>query len=360
MNSSASAGKARAIRVLLVDDSPVSLELLCRMLANAADIQVLGRAHDGVQALDMLAQLQPDVLCTDFHMPQMDGLTLTREVMARHPLPILIVSVSVQAHQKHNIFSMLEAGALDILAKPRGGPDGNFGAIADELITKVRILAGVKVIGRRKLPAPANGVPQPLVLGSAVTGARIIGIGASTGGPQAFDAILRQLPANFGLPLVCVQHIAQGFMAGLVDWLSNNCRIRICTAQEGAEPESGHAYFPADGRHIELDAKGRFHCSSAIAHNGHRPSVDRAFGSLARCHGAAAVGVLLTGMGRDGAQGLLEIRRVGGLTLAQDEPSSVVFGMPGSAIALGAARHVLALEKMAPALLALQKEQTRS
>jgi len=164
---------------------------------------------------------------------------------------------------------------------------------------------------------------------------------------------LRQLPADFALPLLCVQHIAQGFMQGLVAWLASNCKIRVCTAQEGAEPQAGTAYFPPDDRHIEIDASGRFRCSSALAVSGHRPSVDIAFSSLARHYGASAVGVLLTGMGKDGAQGLLDIRRAGGLTLVQDEASSVVFGMPGAAIELGAALHVLALDKIGPALCAL-------
>jgi two-component system chemotaxis response regulator CheB len=344
------------IRVLLVDDSALSLELVSRMLAAAPDIEVVGRAHDGAQALELIEQLHPDVICTDLHMPKMDGLALTRELMVRHPLPILVLSISVQAEQEHNIFSMLEAGALDVLAKPRGGPEANFGVIANDLITKIRILSGVKVIGRRKTaPGAATSTPAapPVSLGVTAGALRIIGIGASTGGPQAFEGILRQLPANFALPLVCVQHIAQGFMQGLVDWLASSCKIRVCTAQEGAELCPGTAYFPPDDRHIEIDASGRFRCSSALAVSGHRPSVDIAFSSLARHYGAGAVGVLLTGMGKDGAQGLLDIRCAGGLTIAQDEASSVVFGMPGAAIELGAALHVLALDKIGPAMCAL-------
>ena len=355
MNQPGSANAIPVIRVLLVDDSAISLELLARMLATTPDIKVVGRAHDGVEALALIEQVRPDVICTDLHMPHMDGLALTQALMSRHPLPILVVSVSVQDDQKHNIFAILEAGALDILAKPRGGIDGNFGVVANDLITKIRILAGVKIIGRRK--ANEKLVSKPAASALALNGtpgvARMIGIGASTGGPQAFDAILRQLPADFAVPLVCVQHIAQGFMAGLVDWLAGNCKIRVCTAQEGKTPQAGSAYFPPDDRHIEVDASGRFRCSRAMAVSGHRPSVDIAFGSLARCYGAAAVGVLLTGMGKDGAQGLLDIRRAGGLTLVQDEESSVVFGMPGSAIELGAARHVLPLEQVGPALRSL-------
>jgi len=338
-----------------VDDSPLAVELIRRMLANAPDIHIAGVAGNGVEALALIEQLHPDVICTDLHMPVMDGLALTHEVMATQPLPILVLSVSVQAEQGRNIFAMLEAGALDILAKPRGGTEDNIGVIGKDLITKIRILSGVKVIGRRKTARAATSIPAvpPLPLGVAAGKLRIIGIGASTGGPQAFEGILRQLPADFALPLLCVQHIAQGFMQGLVDWLAGSCRIRVCTAQEGAEPQAGTAYFPPDDRHIEIDASGRFRCSSALAVSGHRPSVDIAFSSLARHYGASAVGVLLTGMGKDGAEGLLAMRRAGGLTLAQDEASSVVFGMPGAAIALGAACHVLPLAKVGPTLRSL-------
>ena len=164
MNPPSLRGSAPVIRVLLVDDSALSLELISRLLAVAPDIEVVGGAHDGAQALELIEQLQPDVICTDLHMPKMDGLALTRELMVRHPLPILVLSISVQAEQEHNIFSMLEAGALDVLAKPRGGPEANFGVIANDLITKIRILSGVKVIGRRKTAATSTPAAPPMAV----------------------------------------------------------------------------------------------------------------------------------------------------------------------------------------------------
>lgn len=354
MNQQTANSMARDIRVLLVDDSALSLEIIRRMLAAAPEIQVVGTAANGVEALELIPQVRPDVICTDLHMPKMDGLELTRMVMTRNPLPILVLSVSVRAEQTHNIFQMLEAGALDILAKPRGGQESDFGIIANDLITKIRILSGVKVIGKRRaeIDAAAKALP-PSLSGLAASPPRIIGIGASTGGPQALEQVLGQLPADFPLPLLCVQHIAQGFMQGLVTWLASCCRIRVRTAIEGTQPLAGTAYFPPDDRHIEIDAEGKFRCSSALPFGGHRPSVDIAFSSLARSYGAAAVGVLLTGMGQDGAQGLLDIARAGGLTIAQDEGSSVVFGMPRRAIELGAARQVLPLEQIGPALCGL-------
>ena len=354
MNQQSANGNGRTIRVLLVDDSPLSVEIIRRMLATAPEIQVVGAASNGVEALERIPQVRPDVICTDLHMPRMDGLALVREVMARHPLPILVLSVSVQAEQKHNIFQMLEAGALDILAKPRGGLESDFGVTAQDLITKIRILSGVKVIGKRRAAGIAVAEQAPLSLaGPAAAAPRIIGIGASTGGPQALQTVLGCLPGDFPLPLLCVQHIAEGFMQGLVDWLAACCRIRVRRAEEGAAPHPGTAYFPPDERHLEIDDAGTFRCSSALPFSGHRPSVDIAFSSLARRYGAAAAGVLLTGMGQDGAQGMRDIARAGGLTIAQDEGSSVVFGMPRRAIELGAAKHVLPLDQIGPALCGL-------
>jgi two-component system chemotaxis response regulator CheB len=343
-----------SIRVLIVDDSPVSVEVIRRMLETAPEMVVAGTAGNGVEALELIPRVRPDVICTDLHMPKMNGLELIREVMARHPLPVLVLSVSVQTEQKDSIFQMLDAGALDILAKPRGGLQSDFGVTAHDLITKIRILSGVKVIARRRSAAgAAEAEALSVTLGITASLPQIIGIGASTGGPQALARVLGHLPADFPLPLLCVQHIAEGFMQGLVDWLAGSCRIRVCTAIEGAPPLAGTAYFPPDDRHLEIDDAGRFRCSGSLPLSGHRPSVDIAFSSLARRYRDAAAGVLLTGMGVDGAQGMLDIARSGGLTIAQDEPSSVVFGMPRRAIELGGARHVLPLAQIGPAICAL-------
>lgn len=339
------------IRVLIVDDSRFSIEIIRRLLAAAPEIEIVGTASNGVEALELIPRVRPDVVCTDLHMPKMDGLELTRVVMTQNPLPILVLSVSVRAEQEHNIFQMLEAGALDILAKPRGDRESDFGIIAHDLITKIRVLSGVRVLRKRAGARKAVGQAMPPLQKPDTSSApRIIGIGASTGGPQALEAVLNNLPPDYPLPLLCVQHIAEGFMQGLVDWLARSCRIRVRTAVEGAQPLPGNAYFPPNDRHLEIDDAGVFRCSGALPFSGHRPSVDIAFASLARRYGASAVGVLLTGMGQDGAQGMLDIARAGGLTIAQDEESSVVFGMPKRAIELGAASQVLPLDQIGPAL----------
>ncbi len=345
---------AGRIRVLLVDDSPLALEVIRRMLAGAADIEVAGTAANGVEALERIARLRPDVLCTDLHMPTMDGLRLTQAVMARHPLPILVMSTSLQANQRDNIFALLEAGAVDILAKPLGGLEADFGVMAHELATKIRVLAGVKVFRRRPGAEASAAAPcAPAYVPGAGGAARIVGIGASTGGPQALATLFGALPADFPLPLLCAQHIAPGFTQGLVKWLAGVSRIRVCSAQEGDRPAPGHAYFPPDNRHLELGESGRLHCSDSLPVDGYRPNTDLLLSSLARGHGAGAVGILLTGMGQDGAQGMLDIFRAGGQTIAQDEQSSTVFGMPRRAIELNAARHVLPLDQIGPCLLRL-------
>jgi two-component system chemotaxis response regulator CheB len=346
----------RRIRVLLVDDSPLSLELFRRMLATDPEMQLVGVARDGREALAKMTEARPDVICTDLHMPVMDGITLTREVMRTRPVPILVMSISLQESQQDNIFAMLEAGAVDILAKPLGGLEMNFDKMAADLILKIKILSGVKVFRRLAKNAPAEadaGQPPEKMLQLPPMLPRIICIGSSTGGPQALDTILSTLPREFPLPILCVQHIALGFMQGLVSWLANSCRIRVVIAEAGMKPEPGTVYFPQEDRHLEIDQDGRFRCSGLPAVGGHRPSVDLAMTSLARYHWDRAAGVLLTGMGQDGALGLLEILRAGGYTIAQDEATSVVYGMPRCAVELGAARVVMPLPQIAGGLLSL-------
>jgi two-component system chemotaxis response regulator CheB len=349
------------IRVMIVDDSPIAIEFVRRMLLTAPEIRIVGTASNGLDALALIPRVRPDVICTDLHMPKMDGLEFTRAVMMRFPLPILVLSVSVGPERTHNIFQMLEAGALDVLPKPRGGLESDLGLIAHDLVTKIKILSGVKVFTRRPTAvAAATEAPPSPWSGLAAPSPRIVGIGASTGGPQALERVLGQLPSDYPLPLVCVQHIAEGFMQGLVDWLASSCRVRVRVAVEGEMLLAATAYFPPSDRHLEIDNAGAFRVSNALPVDGHRPSVDITFSSLARSYGASAVGVLLTGMGQDGAQGMLDIARAGGTTIAQDEQSSAVFGMPKRAIELGAVRQVLPLEQIGPALRGLVAERALS
>lgn len=343
------------IRVLLVEDSQIALVLLKRILNSSPEIDVVGEAHTGLEALQLIPKVEPDVICTDLHMPYMNGLELTTEVMTLYPRPILVISVSVQTDDSRNIFQLLDAGAVDIFPKPTLGLLADDEVFRNELINKIKILSGVKVFRkRRKLPTQ-NLLVENLAAFSDQSFARpkVVVIGASTGGPQALKELLSKLPLDFPLPVICIQHIYVGFLQGLLDWLAVGCRLPIQIAQPGDLPKPGRIYFAPEQQHLELDARGRFIYSDSPPVAGHRPSVTVTFTSVAKFYGQACVGILLTGMGRDGAEGMQAIARAGGFTIAQDEASSIVFGMPKAAVELGAAQQVLPIHAIAPRLLSL-------
>jgi two-component system chemotaxis response regulator CheB len=343
------------IRVLLVDDSPIVLHILQRLLSRSPEIQVVGTAADGKKALDLLPALHPDVICTDLHMPIMNGLEFTRAVMDSFPRPILVVSVSVEPGSP-NIFRLLEAGAVDILPKPRDILNGDMDELANELASKIRILAGVRVF-RRRNDAPAAAVSKPAlslaVMPRPQAPLHMVVIGASTGGPQALRDIFARLPAAFPLPIVCIQHIGSNFLSEMVTWLGEVSPLQVRKAAQGESPHPGMIYFAPEDAHLEFDDGGRFALSLAGPIDGHRPSVTATMRAAARCFGAGTLGVLLTGMGRDGADGMASIAAAGGITIAQDEASSVVYGMPKQAAELGAVQHILPLEQIAQSLVTL-------
>ncbi|HEX8235566.1 MAG TPA: chemotaxis-specific protein-glutamate methyltransferase CheB [Abditibacteriaceae bacterium] len=330
-------GVRTPIRVLLVDDSPLVLTLLGRMLAQSPEIQVVGKAHNGKEALKLIPQLQPAVICTDYHMPIMDGLEFTKAVMAEHPRPILVISSVVGPDNNERVFALLDAGAVDVFPKPSGGWGAGDEA-AQQIIAKIKILAGV-VVFKRASPKPSTATTEKSA--PPVTPVRIVAIGASTGGPQALQEILTQLPPDFPCPVLCVQHISEGFLQGLVEWLAAQCRVRVKIARSGETPLPGTVYFPEEETHLTVDNRGRLLSSHQPAVSGHRPAVDVLFNSVAAHYGNSAVAALLTGMGSDGAIGMQAIAHASGVTMAQDEASCVVFGMPRQAIEAGAARYIL-------------------
>lgn len=343
------------IKVLLVDDSPVALAVLKRMLAKSRGIEVVGTAANGREALQLIPQVKPDVVCTDLHMPVMDGLEFTQEVMASHPLPILLVSISGNTDSL-NAFKVLEAGAVDVFQKPRAHFELDFEKHAPELASKIKILAGVHVFRRRRSDsALIAGIAGDNQLNPRVARPkaplRMVVIGASTGGPQALLAILTRLSADFPLPIICVQHISDGFLHGLVDWLASRSRMKVEIAKAEAVPQPGTVYFPQENTHLKIDHTGRFVISTEPPFEGHRPSITVSMNSVANYFANSVLGVLLTGMGRDGAAGLQAVRRAGGITIAQDEETSIVFGMPQQAIMLGAAEYVVPLDEIGPMLL---------
>ncbi len=340
------------IRVLLVEDSQVTLVILRRILNSSAQIEVVGEARTGLEALELIPQVQPEVICTDLHMPKMDGLEFTSEVMALYPRPILVISSWVHEEDSPHVFQLLEAGALDVFPKPSAGLSIEDKLLNQELINKIQILSGVKVFKKKRKALSSIKCLETVSHKSSLK-PEIVVIGASTGGPQAINELFAQLPSNFPVPVICVQHICLGFLQGFLDWLATNCRLPIQIAKPGDIPKPGIVYFPPEQQHLELDSQGRFICSNSQPFDGHRPSVTVTFQSVAKFYGKATVGILLTGMGRDGAEGMQSIAQAGGVTIAQDETTSVIFGMPKEAIDLGAAKLVLPIHAIAPKLLEL-------
>ncbi len=340
------------ISVLLVEDSPVALEILDRLLASSPDIKVVGKARNGKEAIDLIPKLQPKVICTDLHMKEMDGLELTKQVMANYARPILVVSTSVQKSDANTIFELLQAGAVDVFPKPNTGLASDYEQVKRDLINKIKVLSGVTVFTKRQTPPivvpPVNNFVFPVDKTRAIG---VIAIGASTGGPQALHKIIAQLPANLPVPVICIQHISQGFLQGLVDWLDSECLIKVKIANAGEFPQPGTVYFAPDKSHLELNTQGKFIYGLSLPVDGHCPSVTVTFKSVAKFYGRAAMSILLTGMGRDGASGMQYISDAGGITIAQDEKTCVVFGMPSEAISLGVVQHVLPIQDIAPLLL---------
>jgi two-component system chemotaxis response regulator CheB len=345
------------ITVLLVDDSPVALAVLGRILAASPEIVVVGTARSGREALEMIPRLDPAVVCTDLHMPDMDGLELTRKILEQYPRPVLVVSASTQHEDTHNVFRVLDAGAIDVVPKPMGGLQSDYDQIARDLISKIKVLSGVYVFRRRTQPGTQSATAAERAGGER---ARIIVVGASTGGPQVLQRIFSALPPTFPVPIVCIQHIANGFLEGFAEWLDGQLRLDVRIARAGETPRAGCVHLPPEGMQLEFDRDGRFVVAGHDPVDGHAPSITVTMTSAAAQFGAGVVGILLSGMGSDGAEGMAAIARAGGYTIAQDRESSTIFGMPKKAIDLGAVKAVLAPEDIIGRLLLIDRPRAGS
>lgn len=333
------------IRVLLADDSALVRGVLKDIFSAASDIAVVGEARNGKEAVELTGSLKPDLVITDIMMPVMEGLEAIEEIMASFPTPILVLSGSLDDREVNLAFAAIKKGALDVMEKPEALGNGNFMAFGERLAEKVRILARVKVIRRRRKAPPEEKAGLPLAFGER----SILAIGASTGGPKAVLGILKSLPDNFPGTVFIVQHIASGFARGFVQWLDRESRIKVRLAGDGDDFRPGEALVAPNDCHMVLE-QGRVRLLEGAPVNSCRPSIDVLFKSLAGEGGKQVVALLLTGMGRDGADGLRKIRESGGITIVQDEESSVVFGMPKAAISLGAADQVLPLSSIPEAI----------
>lgn len=337
------------IRILIAEDSGVVAMLLKAIFEQEPDLEVVGHAKDGREAVTLADELRPDLVTMDIRMPRMDGFEATREIMSNAPIPIVVISSSVDDEELRITFRAIEEGALAVIEKPRGIGHPDFDAIRRDLVQTVRAMAEVKLVRRRRHPVQHPQHAAPAAATPPSNDCRIIGIGASTGGPQALRHLLAGLPANVPIPIVAVQHIGSGFIGGLVEWLQGYSEPTVRLAHHGEPLRAGTVYFAPEDRHLCVEQRnGEFVavlCDSEPVH-GSRPSVDPLFQSLARCCGRGAVGILLSGMGEDGADGLLQMRQAGARTYCQDRESCVVFGMPGAAMARDAVQEALGLDAL--------------
>lgn len=334
------------IRVLIADDSPTSRALLSGILADDGRFAVVSEAVDGLDAVKLANSLKPDVIVMDIHMPVLDGVEATRRIMEEHPTPIVMVTGSSNHDHIKVVLNAMDAGALAVLHKPQGPSSPEFEAEKLRITATVAAMAGVTSM-RRHLRDPEGWNQLEEALSRRTYRVRAVGIAASTGGPGAVRRILSELPVPFPVPILIVQHIADGFGAGLAEWLREGTTLTVKMAAAGDMLQDGTVYVAPDQRHMGVSRELGILLSDADPIEGARPSATFLFDSLARVYGASALGIILTGMGRDGVAGLRTLKAAGGLILAQDERSSVVFGMPGSAIAEGLASAVVPLEAMA-------------
>ena len=356
------------IRVLIVDDSAVYREFLAHFLESDPCIEIAGAVRDGAAAFEAVDALHPDVITMDINMPGMNGYDVTRRIMESSPTPIIVVSAAEDAGEVKMSFRAVESGAVAMVPKPRGGDSPDSAAQSRELILMVKLMAEVKVVRRwSRKPGPAVAVTGPQAASgpsgtsprprqrpiSAPTGCDAVLIGASTGGPLPIRTILSALPPGFPAAVLVVQHISSGFGAGFAEWLAGASRLPVHIPVEGEPVVPGNVYIAPDEAHMDVHAGPRIWLDHGEPENGLRPSVSHLFRSAASVYGRRAVGILLSGMGRDGAEELKALRDLGAVTFAQDQESCVVFGMPGEAVRLGGASYTMPPEAIASAVVSL-------
>lgn len=337
-------------RVLIVDDSATVREYLRYVIAADEGLEVIGTARDGLEAVSLVHANKPDIVTMDIHMPAMSGLEATRRIMAECPVPIVIVTSSWDQDQARNTFRAMEAGALAALEKPPGPGHPRSAEMAAKLIQTLKTMAEVRVVRRYRRPREQLGpVVEPEVrvpIAPARSRIELVAIGTSTGGPPVIRTLLSGLGAAFPVPILIVQHITPGFLQAMVDWLNGECDLTVVVPKNGEPTRPGHVYFAPEGVHMGINRAGNIVLSDLPAENGLKPAVAHLFRSVAAAYGPRALGMLLTGMGRDGAMELKAMRDHGAVTVAQSKESCVVYGMPAEAVKLGAAEHVLTPEEM--------------
>ncbi len=338
------------IRVFLIDQ-PHWIQTLKSLLHDKPEVTIVGTATDSQQALTQLASTQTDVICTGLTSSTLDGIHLIHTIMAEAPKPFVVFMDTSEEHLRPQLQELEQTGAIQVITRiENSSPHGNS-FNSSQLLHMLKVLAGVLVLKRphhihrsAQLHAEAAQTNSPV---------QIVTIGASTGGPQAFHTLFELLPQDLSVPLLCVQHISPGFTSELVQWLQEDSLIHVRIAEPGIVPQRGIAYFPEEQTHLTVDTSGALYSSRRPPKQGHRPSIDETFQSVAQLYGSSAIGVLLTGMGNDGTTGMQAIADAGGTTIVQEAQSCVVASMPQSVIEAKAASHVLPLEQIVPTVLQL-------
>ncbi len=344
------------VRVMLVEDSLVVRQLLAHIVSRDPRLALVAAVDSGEEALREIHRVQPDVISMDIRLPGIDGLETTRRIMAERPTPIVVVADAIEDSSLKISMNALRAGALSVVEKPVGTGHRAYEAIADQICTQLRIMSQVPVIRRRPIGAERlarSDAPREEFRGTipATQAPSVLAVAASTGGPPAFAKLLGALPADFALPVLLVQHMGAAFMEGFADWLNGVVPLTVVIAREGVRPQGGHVYVAPGDRHLTLGPGGLLALVDEPPVGGQRPSATVLFRSVARAAGPRGLGVLLTGMGEDGAAGLLDMHVAGAATIAEHESSAVVYGMPAAAVRLRAAGHVLPLDLIAPRIL---------
>lgn len=335
------------IRVLIVEDSRTQRELLIRLLETSGKFKIIGTAVNGQEGIEAAIALRPDVIAMDIHLPIMDGYEATRQIMQNCPTPIVMVSNSLGDEGRRSM-DALAAGALAVIRKPGSVTNEMYEYDRTNLVRTLQLMADVPVITRHP-PRPIQ--PKTVKQEEPKQTYDILAIAASTGGPAAIQVVLDGLGNNFPLPVLLVQHIAHGFVEALVDWLNTTLSITVSVAHHEQRMLPGYVYLAPDNHHLLTIGAGTIGLRRGMEYDRFCPSADILFDSVANVYGKRAIGVILTGMGDDGSQGLRAMRAKGGLTYAQDEASCVVYGMPQAAVAVGAISRVVTLDTMAKTIL---------
>ena len=349
------------INAAIIEDSAVMREFLRHILESEDGIRVMGTAVNGREGVDMVLRLKPDVVLMDIIMPEMDGFEATKRIMEHFPVPIIVVSASYDPSEVRKTFMALDSGAVAVLEKPKGLGHPESERMIREIVRTVRLMSEVRVVRRWKRKAVSKEVrPGKISSPPEKEGeARAVLIGASTGGPSAIQAVLLGLSGRIEVPVFIVQHIAPGFVKGFTGWLSDTTKLPVHLAAHSERPLSGHIYVAPDGRHLGVDNSGLMYLSAEKPENGMRPSISFLFRSGLAVYGKKMIGVLLSGMGKDGAAELAEIRRAGAQTIVQDSKTAIVYGIPGAALKLDGADYVLSPERIAGKIELLTRKSTR-